>query len=881
MESTRHSESPARAAGGKGVGARPPPLGIALIDRVRDEPDPYSVPPSVEATLRSSGQPMEPGVRGLAEQHFGRDFSGVRIHSDRPAAASAADICAHAYSLGSHVVFAADQYAPMTTTGRHRLFHELAHVLQRPSGAATPTGPLRLGAADASHERAARAAAHHAPAYTSGGTLPSQVVARDVDEKAERREALALMAEAALSDRPIPPPPAPVSADPPDKVKAPIVPIAATNVAGSSGLTAFELTNKRTEYPRSTVESVPLPGGRPDQVLTIIGTREGGQVRSTENTQSAAITPEGVRANTKQIDSEKTSTGVTFGTKGGASLPDGTEVTDRDAELFLGQSEKVQRSQITNKAATIDATTIKNFQGSKLTINGFDEAGDFRENETVIGKESRRTYATTESRDASGRVVVANERSTREITTDGRSTVNLRNTGTKNQALDLGRVETLTGENGKAARRSERLDREVDHRDGSRQLERSRVDNRGRVTTREASVRLSEGREQKVSTQSTRGSTVSNKLSVLSREEPAGKALSAKLSAEAAYGARSATTFTRNKPGATPIAPRVQQTARVIGGKLGLITPTPVDPRTVVTGDKAAFARGDETAPATYQESLAFTGGSRVQKTDEYEVNDRGVSANVSVEAEAGTLRNFLRKDRLNFGWLVVENAMTDYYLAGVSGKLAGGVKAGLDVNNVNVGGNASAGFTRKLGNEVTIRIGGAFVKIKAEADAFAGVEAALAAEVGHTRGAGIGAGINASAFAGVRAGLGGRLEGGFEGVSFAAGSYKLRGSLGAGFKANLEARYQNGFVLLAGGLALSAELGVGADVELRISPNAVAASLVKGLASLPNVQNINIRKAAGSAYDAAGDVASGAYGLARRGVTNVGRAARWARGLF
>jgi hypothetical protein len=880
VESTRSSESPARTRGSKGVGARPPPLGIALIDRMRDDPDPYAVPPSVEATLRSSGQPMEPGVRGLAEQHFGRDFGRVRIHSDRPAAASAAEICAHAYSLGSHIVFAADKYAPMTTTGRQRLFHELAHVLQRPSGAATPTGPLRLGAADASHERAARAAAHHAPAYTSGGALPSQVVAREVDEQAERRQALALLAEATLSERPIPPPPAPVSADPPDKVKAPIFPITATNVAGSSGLTAVELTNKRTEYPRSTVESVALPGGQPGQVLTIIGTREGGVVRSTESTQSAAVTPAGALANTKQIDSEKTSTGVTFGTRGGASLPDGTEVTDRDAELFLGQSEKVQRSQIANKAATTDATTLKTFQGSKLTINGFDAAGDFRENETVIGKESRRTVATTESRDAGGRVV-ANERSTREITTDGRSTVNLRNTGSKNQALDLGRVEALTGENGRAARRSERLAREVDHRDGSKQIERSTVENRGRVTTRETSARLSGGREQKVTTQSTRGSTVSNKLSVLSRDEAAGNALSAKLSAEAAYGARSATSFTRNKPGAAPIAPRVQQTARVLGGRLGLVTPTPVDPRTVVAGDKAAFARGDETAPATYQESLAFTGSSRVQKTDEYEVNDRGVSANVAVEAEAGTLRNFLRKDRLNFGWLVVENAMTDYYLAGVSGKLAGGVKAGLDVNNVNVGASASAGYTRKLGNEVTIRIGGAFVKIKAEADAFAGVEAALSAEGGHTRGAGAGAGINASAFAGVRAGLGGRLEGGFQGVSFAAGSYKLRGSLGAGFKANLEARYQNGYVLLAGGLALSAELGVGADVELRISPNAVAASLVKGLAALPNIQNLDLRKAASGAYDAAGDVASGAYGLAKRGAHGVGRAARWARGLF
>jgi Domain of unknown function (DUF4157) len=58
------------------------------------------------------------------------DFRGVRVHADSKAAASAQMIGAHAYTSGSHVVFAGN-YSPNTDSGRRLLAHELAHVVQQ------------------------------------------------------------------------------------------------------------------------------------------------------------------------------------------------------------------------------------------------------------------------------------------------------------------------------------------------------------------------------------------------------------------------------------------------------------------------------------------------------------------------------------------------------------------------------------------------------------------------------------------------------------------------------------------------------------------------------------------------------------------------------
>jgi len=119
-----------------------------------------SAPPVVHRALRSEGKPLEDHIRQDMEARFGRDFGGVRLHTDDLAARAALAVGARAYTVGSHVVFGADHYAPSTPSGRRLIAHELAHVVQQnASGAGVPDTPLAVGARDDSFERQADAMA--------------------------------------------------------------------------------------------------------------------------------------------------------------------------------------------------------------------------------------------------------------------------------------------------------------------------------------------------------------------------------------------------------------------------------------------------------------------------------------------------------------------------------------------------------------------------------------------------------------------------------------------------------------------------------------------------------------------------------------------------
>jgi Domain of unknown function (DUF4157) len=115
------------------------------IQRVTGQwsPSAESAPPSVERTLATAGQPLEPALRNDMEQRFGHDFSGVRVHSGALAEQSARDVQAHAYTAGTSVVFGAGRYAPQTRAGRRLLAHELTHVVQQ-SGAEGNRGLSRI-----------------------------------------------------------------------------------------------------------------------------------------------------------------------------------------------------------------------------------------------------------------------------------------------------------------------------------------------------------------------------------------------------------------------------------------------------------------------------------------------------------------------------------------------------------------------------------------------------------------------------------------------------------------------------------------------------------------------------------------------------------------
>jgi hypothetical protein len=104
------------------------------------------VPASVDHVLASSGSPLDPALRQDMEQRFGHDFSAVRVHSDGPAAQSARDVTARAYTVGNNIVFGEGQYVPATRHGRRLIAHELTHVVQSSRAVGITAGSALPGA---------------------------------------------------------------------------------------------------------------------------------------------------------------------------------------------------------------------------------------------------------------------------------------------------------------------------------------------------------------------------------------------------------------------------------------------------------------------------------------------------------------------------------------------------------------------------------------------------------------------------------------------------------------------------------------------------------------------------------------------------------------
>jgi len=89
-----------------------------------------AAPRIVHDVLREGGVPLDKGSREFFEPRFRHDFSAVRVHIGKAAAASARSIHAQAYTAGNHVVFGEGQFWPGSGMGRELLTHELAHVVQ-------------------------------------------------------------------------------------------------------------------------------------------------------------------------------------------------------------------------------------------------------------------------------------------------------------------------------------------------------------------------------------------------------------------------------------------------------------------------------------------------------------------------------------------------------------------------------------------------------------------------------------------------------------------------------------------------------------------------------------------------------------------------------
>jgi hypothetical protein len=151
------------------------------------------------------GQPLDTDTRVDMETRMGADFSDVRVHNDAAADSSAKGLGAHAYTVGSNVVFQRDAYDPSSPQGRTTLAHELTHVVQQRSGPVEGTeapGGIRVSDPSDRFEREAvanadrvmadpapAAAAEPASAPASAPAAPAASVQRAATEDEEEQPA--------------------------------------------------------------------------------------------------------------------------------------------------------------------------------------------------------------------------------------------------------------------------------------------------------------------------------------------------------------------------------------------------------------------------------------------------------------------------------------------------------------------------------------------------------------------------------------------------------------------------------------------------------------------------------------------------------------------
>lgn len=159
----------------------------AVSSMVDDDPSP------VHEVIGSGGRPLEPDVRAEMEGRIGADFGDVKVHDDEAAHRSAQAVNAHAYTVGSNVVFQRDKYDPGSDAGRVMLAHELTHVVQQRSGPVegTPTaGGIKVSNPSDHFEREAAANADRvmsapAPAQPPApAPVQAAAVQRETDEEA-------------------------------------------------------------------------------------------------------------------------------------------------------------------------------------------------------------------------------------------------------------------------------------------------------------------------------------------------------------------------------------------------------------------------------------------------------------------------------------------------------------------------------------------------------------------------------------------------------------------------------------------------------------------------------------------------------------------------
>jgi hypothetical protein len=119
----------------------------------------------VHEVVGSGGSSLDPPLRAEMEARLGHDFGDVRVHTGDKAHESAKSVGAHAYTVGSDIVFQRSAWDPGSPSGKITLAHELTHVVQQRSGPVDGTpmaGGIRVSDPADRFEREATATAERA-----------------------------------------------------------------------------------------------------------------------------------------------------------------------------------------------------------------------------------------------------------------------------------------------------------------------------------------------------------------------------------------------------------------------------------------------------------------------------------------------------------------------------------------------------------------------------------------------------------------------------------------------------------------------------------------------------------------------------------------------
>lgn len=142
----------------------------------------------VHDVVSTGGSPLDTGVRADMEARLGHDFGDVRVHTDDQAHESARSVNAHAYTVGSHIVFQRSRYDPGSQEGQTMLAHELTHVVQQRSGPVDGTpaaGGIRVSDPSDRFEREAAATAEQAMAEPAVAAAPAMLQRQEAEEEPE------------------------------------------------------------------------------------------------------------------------------------------------------------------------------------------------------------------------------------------------------------------------------------------------------------------------------------------------------------------------------------------------------------------------------------------------------------------------------------------------------------------------------------------------------------------------------------------------------------------------------------------------------------------------------------------------------------------------